>query len=267
VDVPAWIESLRAAWEGADPGAAAALFADDVVYRSAPFREPSVGRDAVRAYWEAATAAQEAARVRFGEPIADRDRVAVEWWTTMRESGEEVTDAGVLFLAFAPDGRCTELREYWDVREGPGVEPFEGWGRVAATESGDAAAWAARWAGGYEQAWRSKDVESAVALYAPDVVYRSHPFREPRHGHEGVRAYTSDAFGEEEDQDPRFGRPIAAGASAAVEYWTPMQENGGDMTLIGAVVLRFEPTGLVGESREYWFLAPGRHDPYPGWGA
>jgi hypothetical protein len=32
------------------------------------------------------------------------------------------------------------------------------------------------------------------------------------------------------------------------------------------VVLRFDPQGLVAESREYWFLAPGRHEPYPGWG-
>jgi ketosteroid isomerase-like protein len=266
MDVAAWVERMRRAWEGADPDAAAALFATDAVYRSAPFREPSVGRDAVRQYWAAATSDQESASVRFGEPIVDGDRAAVEWWTTMREAGDDVTDAGVLFLAFGPDGRCRELREYWDVREGPGVDPFDGWGRVASSGSGEAAEWAARWAEGYERAWRSKDIEAAVALYAPDVVYRSHPFRDPRLGREGVRAYTADAFGEEENQDPRFGTPIAAGAAAAVEYWTPMQENGADMSLIGAVVLRFDPQGLVAESREYWFLAPGRHEPYPGWG-
>ena len=45
-----------------------------------------------------------------------------------------------------------------------------------------------------------------------------------------------------------------------------MQENGADMTLIGAVVLRFEPAGLVAESREYWFLAPGPARPVPGLG-
>jgi hypothetical protein len=120
--------------------------------------------------------------------------------------------------------------------------------------------------GGLRAGVEVHDVAAAMALYTPDVVYRSHPFREPRRGHDGVRAYTRDAFGEEEEQDPHFGRPIARGSSAAVEYWTPMKENGEDMTLIGAVVLLFDPEGLVAESREYWFLAPGRHEPYEGWG-
>jgi len=58
------------------------------------------------------------AGVRFGTPIAVGNKVAVEWWTTMRADGTEVTCPGCLVLRFAPDGRCEELREYWHAEDG-----------------------------------------------------------------------------------------------------------------------------------------------------
>jgi hypothetical protein len=63
----------------------------------------------------------------MGRPFVDGDRVAVEWWTTMIDEGEEVTLPGCLLLHFGPDGRCVDLREYWNLE--PGLhEPFPGWG-------------------------------------------------------------------------------------------------------------------------------------------
>jgi ketosteroid isomerase-like protein len=122
-----WLEAYRRAWEEADVEAAVALFTEDAVYRSSPFREPSVGRDGIRSYWAGATAGQEATRVRIGEPIVAGNRVAAEWWTTMRDEGEEITLPGCLVLRFAPDGRCEELREYWHVEAGH-REPPASWG-------------------------------------------------------------------------------------------------------------------------------------------
>lgn len=128
MDVAAWIEAYGRAWEERDPEAAAALFTEDAVYRSSPFRSPSVGREGILAYWGRATAAQSDVRVRFGEPIVEGSKVAVEWWTTMRDGGKEETLPGCLILRFAPDGRCEELREYWHVEEG-WSDPPDGWGR------------------------------------------------------------------------------------------------------------------------------------------
>lgn len=108
--------------------AAVALFTEDAAYRSSPFREPSVGHEGIRAYWAGATGAQADVRVRLGEPLEDDDRVAVEWWTTMRDDGEAITLPGCLVLRFAADGRCEELREYWHVEPGT-VDPPDGWGR------------------------------------------------------------------------------------------------------------------------------------------
>jgi hypothetical protein len=60
--------------------------------------------------WQQATATQVELDLRFGAPIADGPRVAVEGWAVMRDP-EWVTLPGCLVLRFAPDGRCSELRE------------------------------------------------------------------------------------------------------------------------------------------------------------
>jgi hypothetical protein len=77
-----------------------------------------------------------------------------------------------------------------------------------------------------------------LLTFAPDVHYRSEPFRAPHPGRDGVLAFTRRAYATEADQDPRFGTPF----------------------------LTFTPDGLVGTARDYWFLEPGRHKPFEGWG-
>lgn len=120
-----WIERYRSAWENGE--LPLELFTEDAVYRSHPFRDPHVGHDGIRAYWERATGSQSDARVIMGLPFVDGRRAVVEWWATMRDEGEEITLPGCLLLRFAEDGRCKELREYWHL-EGGRHEPHAGWG-------------------------------------------------------------------------------------------------------------------------------------------
>ena len=122
-----WLEAYRRAWEQADVDAAVALFTEDAVYRSSPFRAPSVGSAGIREYWSTVTSSQRETQVRIGEPIEAGSKVAVEWWTTMREGENEITLPGCLVLRFAKDGRCQELREYWHIEHGR-IDPPEGWG-------------------------------------------------------------------------------------------------------------------------------------------
>jgi ketosteroid isomerase-like protein len=127
--VQQWVDAYATAWREREPDAAAALFTEDCLYRDHPLREPHRGAAGVRAYWADATSTQDRVEVRMGRPVASEDatRAAVEFWVRMLNGGAEVTLVGILFLRFAADGRCAELRETWLFEPGDHA-PHEGWG-------------------------------------------------------------------------------------------------------------------------------------------
>jgi hypothetical protein len=123
-----WIERYRRAWETADVGEVVDLFTPDASYRSSVFRDPGLGSDAISQYWQRGAGTQREVAVRMGRPVITDSRVAVEWWTTMIDPDEgEITLRGCLLLRFAPDGRCQDLWEYWQVQPGR-QDPPDGWG-------------------------------------------------------------------------------------------------------------------------------------------
>ena len=128
MNVAEWIAAYERAWREKEADGVVRLFTEDAVYRSSPFREPSIGHDGIRSYWRRATGSQEKVELRFGQPVVEGNRAAVEWWGTMRDDGEEITLPGILVLRFAADGRCEELRECWAVQSGR-IDPPPGWGR------------------------------------------------------------------------------------------------------------------------------------------
>ncbi len=127
--VQQWVDAYAQAWRDRDADAAAALFTEDAVYRDHPLQEPHRGSGGVRSYWADVTSTQDRVDVRMGRPVgsADGRRAAVEFWVRMLNSGTEVTLIGILFLRFAADGRCEELRETWVFEPGDHA-PHEGWG-------------------------------------------------------------------------------------------------------------------------------------------
>ena|SRR6266480_926894 len=122
-----WIERYARAWETADEDLLVSLFTEDAGYRSSPFQEGFHGHEEIRSYWRRAAGSQRETRVVMGRPFVDGARVTVEWWTTMIDDGEERTLPGCLLLHFDADGRCSDLREYWNLEAGR-REPFAGWG-------------------------------------------------------------------------------------------------------------------------------------------
>lgn len=104
-------------------------------------------------------------------------------------------------------------------------------------------------------------MEPIAALYAPDAIFVSHPFRQPK----APAAYAEWAFADEDTADFRFGEPVIGDGCAAVEYWAVISSGDGEQTLAGVAVIRFGADGLVAEQRDYWSMEDGRRDPPPGW--
>lgn len=124
---------------------------------------------------------------------------------------------------------------------------------------------AKRWAETWRAGWERLDTEAIVALYSPDVVFSSEPFREPYRGREGVRTYVSAAFDVEEDVRVHMASPIVDSDRAVVSWWASLREEGVDATLAGTSVLRFDQDGLVVEQWDAWNMAGERREPPGGW--
>ena len=110
------------AWPARDADAVAALYADDAIFVSHPLREPQPPGD--YATW--AFAEQADVEFRYGEPVVDGDRAAVEYWAVITStSGDDETLAGVSLLRFDEDGRVVEHRDVWASE--PGAQSLPRW--------------------------------------------------------------------------------------------------------------------------------------------
>ncbi|WP_433041084.1 nuclear transport factor 2 family protein [Dactylosporangium sp. CS-033363] len=126
---------------------------------------------------------------------------------------------------------------------------------------------ARRWADTWVSAWRSHDAEAVAALYAPDCVHRSLPFRAPHHGRAGVLAYVRDAFADESAvAGVWFNTPVVDGERAWVEYWATVRDrDGAEVSIAGCAFARFDDAGLITESRDYWQATDGHVPPPEAW--
>jgi ketosteroid isomerase-like protein len=123
-----WIEGYLSAWRAVDPEPVGALFSEDAVYRSHPFRPPRLGREGALQYTREAFAEEGNFDPRFGVPVCEGAGAAVEYWATGSERGIPSTLAGCDILRFDAGGRCRELRDYWHLEAGTRTPPDE-WGR------------------------------------------------------------------------------------------------------------------------------------------
>ena len=124
----AFVERYGRTWETWDFDGFVGLFSDDVVYVAHATEETVVGRSALASYIRKEAADQGWASVRMGSPVIDGDRLAVEFWVTRTNEGEDWTTAGCLIARLGPDGRCAVFREYWFDVEGH-TDAYDGWGQ------------------------------------------------------------------------------------------------------------------------------------------
>jgi ketosteroid isomerase-like protein len=118
VAVSRWVRNYRKAWLKKDAKAITSLFTEDATYHSHPFRPVTHGKKSILDYTLGALDVGQVYEVRFGKPVVEGSRAAVEYWTTMKEKEEDVTLAGCLMLHFAKNGLCKELHDYWVLQTG-----------------------------------------------------------------------------------------------------------------------------------------------------
>ncbi len=127
----------------------------------------------------------------------------------------------------------------------------------------DARAAAVRWANTWRDAWEALDADAVVALYAPDCVFSSEPFREPYRGPARIAAYVSQAFASEGSPRVWMSVPLVDGDRASISWWASLVEDGTEATLAGTSVVRFDERGLVVEQWDTWNQRTGRVQPAP----
>jgi hypothetical protein len=97
--------------------------------------------------------------------------------------------------------------------------------------------------------WVAHDAGSIAGLYAPDAIFRSHPFRQA----EPVREYVERVFAEEASAEPIFGEPLVEADRGVVDWRASTRlKDGGEENLSGVSLLRFNAEGLVVEPRDIW---------------
>ncbi|MBZ5516683.1 MAG: nuclear transport factor 2 family protein [Acidobacteriia bacterium] len=112
-----FLARYQEAWETRNADLAASLFTRDAHYWENPFGEPIVGREAVRAYWHAATDRQEDIHFSVTNSFHHKYTLVAEWTCHYRHkpSGESRELAGMLFADFYGE-QVRTFREYWHRR-------------------------------------------------------------------------------------------------------------------------------------------------------
>ena len=118
--VDRWMEAYKAAWISNVPSEVAALFTEDAVYAVSPFAEPWTGRDEIVRRWVAGI--RQDVDMTYEVLSVQEDKAIIHWHVFTRNVGDPVRVEydGVLVVRFAPDGRCSEHREWYFRRELPG---------------------------------------------------------------------------------------------------------------------------------------------------
>lgn len=111
--VTAWLEDYKQAWESRDPDLIVTLFTPDAPYYETPFSKPALGREGIRHYWQEGVVPQREVRFQYHLLAVVEQQAFVRWQSRFHLDAEERQLDGIFLLTFAPDGLCSELREWW----------------------------------------------------------------------------------------------------------------------------------------------------------
>jgi steroid Delta-isomerase len=113
-ELRALVDRYCTAVSSRDAGAVAALFAEDAVQRDPATAPPNVGRDAIRAFFQAAVDASEATEFEALAVHTAGEHVAIDFRVTVTLEGGTMTISGIEVFTVGPGGTIREVTAYWD---------------------------------------------------------------------------------------------------------------------------------------------------------
>ena len=106
-----WMAGYESAWASNDPDRIGALFTDDALYFTAPFREPWRGRQAIVDGW--IERKDDPGDWTFTwQPLVDTPELAIITGTTTYRD-PPLTYSNLWVLRLGEDGLCREFTEWW----------------------------------------------------------------------------------------------------------------------------------------------------------
>jgi ketosteroid isomerase-like protein len=106
-----WVDGYVRAWNSNDPGEIGALFSEDAVYYTEPYRPPWRGRDEIVRQW--LEHRDEPGETEFGwQPVVVGPDVAVVQGETLYRTPPR-TYSNLWVIRLDGEGRCTEFTEWW----------------------------------------------------------------------------------------------------------------------------------------------------------
>jgi len=107
-----WMEGYLRAWRSNDPAEIGALFSDDALYYTTPYREPWRGREGIVAGWLDRKDTEGTWEFSWEPVVVTGEGLGiVQGQTTYLDQDQRYSNLWV--MRFAPDGRCTEFTEWW----------------------------------------------------------------------------------------------------------------------------------------------------------
>jgi ketosteroid isomerase-like protein len=115
-----WLARYVDVWRSGDESRVAELFTDDAVYHTDPFDAPCRGIAAIEEYWRTSGDPPDAFEAQY-EPIVVTGDLAVATGSSRYfDDSRTLIDkeyGNIFVLRFATDGRCSEYREWYTLRE------------------------------------------------------------------------------------------------------------------------------------------------------
>ena len=120
--VQGWLDGYVEGWRRNDREQIAALFTEDAVYYTDPFREPYRGQGAILRYWEESGDVPDAFDAHYEPLFAAGDHAVAHGYSRYFTQDRKSVDKeyrNVFVLRFDGDGRCAEYREWYMLRRDP----------------------------------------------------------------------------------------------------------------------------------------------------